>query len=265
MSSICPRRRRPTWRLPLQVLFPAIDPSTASNVSNYSLTLINPNGTTTDESQFITSATFVAGPPILDSTNTFIVAYAGVINLTIATGLPAGNYTFTAHTAGGNIPGLTDAAGNPLCFVSSTSTSPSSRSRSSSPTWRWKARTATTVRRPSAARARTTSCPRPTPTTSPAPRRPPRRSSSTCPTPFPLPTAAALRSITHRPCSSSVLATMAVRPTATSAPWARAAWAARATGSPSSRAPRSPFITSTPPPGSGCRSPRREAAARGWS
>ena len=45
---------------PLQVLFPAIDPSTASNVSNYSLILINPNGTTTDESQFITSATFAA-------------------------------------------------------------------------------------------------------------------------------------------------------------------------------------------------------------
>ncbi len=99
---------------PAPVLFPAIDPTSASNVSNYTLTLLNPNGTTTDESQFITSAVFTAAPPLLDSTGNFIFAYAGAINLTFGPGLPAGNYVFTAHTAGGNIPGLTDAAGNPL-------------------------------------------------------------------------------------------------------------------------------------------------------
>ena len=93
-------------------MFPAIDPASASNVSNYSLTLMNPNGTTTNESQFITSATFVAGAPV--TSGGFITAYTGTINLTIGTGLPAGNYTFTVNTAGGLIPGLVDAAGNPI-------------------------------------------------------------------------------------------------------------------------------------------------------
>ncbi len=93
-------------------VFPAIDPASASNVSNYSLTLRNPDGTQTDESQFITSATFVARPP--QTSNGFTTAYTGTINLTFGTGLPAGNYTFTVHTAGGLIPGLVDAAGNPI-------------------------------------------------------------------------------------------------------------------------------------------------------
>ena len=44
----------------------------------------------------------------------FITAYTGTINLTFGAGLPAGNYTFTVHTAGGLIPGLVDAAGNPI-------------------------------------------------------------------------------------------------------------------------------------------------------
>ncbi len=97
---------------PSIVQFPAIDPASASNVSNYSLIITNPDGTQTNESQFITSAMFVAGAPI--TSGGFITAYTGTINLTFGTGLPAGNYTFTAHTAGGLIPGLDDAAGNPI-------------------------------------------------------------------------------------------------------------------------------------------------------
>ena len=40
--------------------------------------------------------------------------YDGRIDLTIAPGLPAGQYQFIAHTREGNFSGLTDAAGNPL-------------------------------------------------------------------------------------------------------------------------------------------------------
>ena len=97
---------------PSIVVFPAIDPASASNVSNYSLTLNNADGTQTNESQFITSATFVATAPV--TSGGFITAYTGTINLTFGTGLPAGSYTFTVHTAGGLIPGLVDAAGNPI-------------------------------------------------------------------------------------------------------------------------------------------------------
>src|SRR5262249_39375111 len=66
---------------PSLIVFPAIDPASASNVSNYSLLLNNPNGTQTDESQFISSATFVAGTPV--ASGGFIIKYTGTISLTI--------------------------------------------------------------------------------------------------------------------------------------------------------------------------------------
>ena len=177
---------------PLQVLFPAIDPTTASNVSNYSLTLTQPNGTTRDESQFITSATFVAGPPILDATSTYIVAYTGVINLTVATGLPAGNYTFTAHTAGGKYPGPRRRRGQPAGFV----VQPSTSRIQSQPVF-----VTNLAMESSYSNDGSTAVGGPRsyyelPIDRPQLRRPrrgarPRRSSSTFPTPFPSPTAAA--------------------------------------------------------------------------
>ena len=53
MLSTIPIRSTGPLATPSIVLFPAIDPASASNVSNYSLTLTNPNGTQTNESQFI--------------------------------------------------------------------------------------------------------------------------------------------------------------------------------------------------------------------
>ena len=51
---------------------------------------------------------------VLDPTGTYVVAYNGRIDVTFATGLPAGEYEFIAHTTELQYPGLTDAAGNPL-------------------------------------------------------------------------------------------------------------------------------------------------------
>jgi hypothetical protein len=101
---------------PFQVLFPALDPATASNISNYSLILNPGTPNQVDESQFISTATFTASAPTPDNpvNPSTIMAYNGVINLTFKPGLPAGIYSFIAHTTEGNFPGLTDAAGNPL-------------------------------------------------------------------------------------------------------------------------------------------------------
>ena len=105
--------------VPVQFVVPALDPSTANNISNYSLinysTNSGPGGTPTtngtDYSSFITSATFVAGPPRQQTTDPF----TGTINLTFAPGLPAGHYVLYAHRAvPGLIPGIADAAGNPI-------------------------------------------------------------------------------------------------------------------------------------------------------
>ena len=76
--------------------------------------LLNANGTQTDESQYITTATFTATAPTLTTGGTYIADYNGTINLTFSTGIPAGNYEFIAHTKEQTYPGLLDAAGNPL-------------------------------------------------------------------------------------------------------------------------------------------------------
>jgi hypothetical protein len=99
---------------PASVVFDALNPATAQNISNYQL--INTSNNNADESQFIATATFAAdGTTYDDPTNPhYVVAYNGHINLTFLAGLPAGNYTFVAHTTEMQYPGLTDAAGNPL-------------------------------------------------------------------------------------------------------------------------------------------------------
>ncbi len=102
----------PTLETPSTVVFDALNPTTAQNISNYSL--INTSQNDEDESQFILTATYVADNPTPDPTNTFILAYNGHINLTFAVGLPAGQYLFVAHTTELQYPGITDAAGNPL-------------------------------------------------------------------------------------------------------------------------------------------------------
>ena len=99
---------------PAQVIFPALEASTAANISNYSLILLNANGTKTDESQYITTATFTATAPTLTTGGAYIADYNGMINLTFSTGIPAGSYELIAHTKEQTYPGLLDAAGNPL-------------------------------------------------------------------------------------------------------------------------------------------------------
>ena len=104
----------PALVTPVGVVFDALNPATAQNISNYSL--INTSANDADESQFISSATFVADAPTPNSpTNpTFYTQFNGHINLTFLPGLPAGIYSFVAHTSELQYPGLTDSAGNPL-------------------------------------------------------------------------------------------------------------------------------------------------------
>ena len=94
---------------PNTFLFPAIDPATASNISNYSLINVT---THTDESQYISSATLV--PEAATAVNGYVTAYNAQINVTFTPGMPFGTYSFIAHTHELQYPGLADAAGNYL-------------------------------------------------------------------------------------------------------------------------------------------------------
>ena len=139
---------------PSTVIFDALNPATAQNISNYSL--INTSENDEDESQYIATATFVATSPTLNAgTNNYVLDYNGYINLTFLPGLPAGVYTFVAHTTELQYPGLTDAAGNPLDDTARAGRGNQrlhhqfrhpARSPSTSRAWRSKARTTATAR-----------------------------------------------------------------------------------------------------------------------
>ena len=102
------------FNTPSLLNFPALNPITAENISNYSL--INTTLGNANESSFIATASFTAGPATLGglAPNQYVEDYTGQISLTFLTGLPAGVYEFVAHTTELQYPGLTDAAGNPL-------------------------------------------------------------------------------------------------------------------------------------------------------
>ena len=113
---------------PAQVLYSALDPATATNISNYSLINVDEANSTdptvvagADKSRFITSATFV--PTGSDFVSTPFRTkpsdpYFGRIDLAFATGLTRGHYQFIVHTKetvnGITYGGVTDAAANPL-------------------------------------------------------------------------------------------------------------------------------------------------------
>jgi large repetitive protein len=102
--------------VPTQFGVPALNPSTADNIANYSLINLGTSGVlgapdNKDYSNFITAANFVS-TTVRANTND---PYTGTVTLTIAPGLPSGTYELVAHTVGTtSAPGLTDAAGNPL-------------------------------------------------------------------------------------------------------------------------------------------------------
>ena len=102
----------PIFNTPASVLFSAFNPLTAENISNYSLVNVTDNNA--NESQFISTATFVALNPVVDPTGNYILDYEGEVNLTFLPNLPAGQYVLVAHTTELQFPGLTDAAGNAL-------------------------------------------------------------------------------------------------------------------------------------------------------
>ena len=94
---------------PSTFLFPAIDPATASNISNYQLFNLTTN---TDESQFITSRDVIVQEPATINAAGYVTVYNAQINVTFTPGMPYGNYVFIAHTHELQYPGLADAAGN---------------------------------------------------------------------------------------------------------------------------------------------------------
>ncbi len=106
--------------VPPQLSLPALDPSTANNISNYSLINLGPDnqlGTADDQdlSSFIIGANFV-------STSNRVVPsdpYLGRIDLKFAPGLIAGTYLVVARTPQPGYVGITDAAGNPLDAIPS--------------------------------------------------------------------------------------------------------------------------------------------------
>ena len=102
------------FNTPSLVSFPALNPITAENISNYSL--INTTLGNVNESQYIATAQFVAGTAALGglAPNQYVEKYLGQVVVTFSAGLPAGAYEFVAHTTELQYPGLTDAAGNPL-------------------------------------------------------------------------------------------------------------------------------------------------------
>jgi len=110
--------------VPTQLDFPALDPATADNVSNYALFKLgasnNPNAADkVDESTFIVGANYVDTTARAQPNQPF----TGRVDLSFAPGLPSGIYFLAAKGRGGNTfnsprlsaaPGITDAAGNPL-------------------------------------------------------------------------------------------------------------------------------------------------------
>lgn len=96
---------------PANLDFAALDPTTASNINNYTLVRVKDaagNTVSNDFSQYVATATYVS----LASTTAggFVTAYNGRVDLTFNTGLPAGTYQLIVKKSSG----IRDAAGNAL-------------------------------------------------------------------------------------------------------------------------------------------------------
>jgi hypothetical protein len=118
VDPILPTSRFDALAVPTQLSLPALDPTSASNISNYSLVNLGadnaPGGVGAnadrDLSNFIVGATFVATTSRVQPGD----PYTGRIDLNFASGLPSGRYVLTARRPQPGFSGITDAAGNPL-------------------------------------------------------------------------------------------------------------------------------------------------------
>ena len=107
--------------IPTQFIVPALDPSTATNTSNYSLTNLgsdNARGGTgsaadVDYSRYITSALYQDTSKRVTTAD----SYTGNITLMFAPGLPAGRYEVIAKRPTTSTSGITDAAGNGIFII----------------------------------------------------------------------------------------------------------------------------------------------------
>ncbi len=100
--------------VPTQFVVPALDPSRATNISNYSLINLGADGVLSpgdaDLSNYITGAVYT------DTTNRLVPGdpYTGRVDLSFAEGLPAGKYLLVVRQPQAAFPGVTDAAANPI-------------------------------------------------------------------------------------------------------------------------------------------------------
>ena len=114
---VAPTNPASPFAVPVNLLFPALNPNAADNINNYQLINLGSSGVlggagNIDESAFIKSATFISTTPN-PRQNTFDW-YTGQVVLTFAPGVPTGEYDFIAKSQTSTSSGLTDAAGNPL-------------------------------------------------------------------------------------------------------------------------------------------------------
>ena len=98
-----------SFNTPTQITFSALDPSVASNISNYQLINLD-DATDPDKSRFISTATFVS----TSNRTSPSTPYTGRIDLTFLPGLNKGRYQLIVHTKAIGFGGLVDSAGNPL-------------------------------------------------------------------------------------------------------------------------------------------------------
>ncbi|OJW22580.1 MAG: hypothetical protein BGO49_00940 [Planctomycetales bacterium 71-10] len=110
------KQAAPYLATPGNVIYPALTPNAAENLGNYEL-FVEINGQLLNVSQYITQARFTSQSPDLNPDGT-IASYKGRVQLSLASGLPAGRYTLVAYGTrtvnGQSQPGLVDAAGNSL-------------------------------------------------------------------------------------------------------------------------------------------------------
>ena len=119
VDGVLPNDPTSPFSVPIQFTVPALNPATASNISNYALVNLGSDNALggvgaaadTNLSTFLTSAAFATVGRRTQVTDPFV----GTVTLTFAPGLPAGRYLLVAYRPGSaGAPGITDAAGNPI-------------------------------------------------------------------------------------------------------------------------------------------------------